>query len=97
MKLSEALTDTPANSATAIPRIIRAHFPPEHLISRDEIQKCHNKIQFDRSLLDTEKHRLQGHLEHVQQYGLMMDQAVPEEEATAWEWVRPYLRKEEGE
>jgi len=27
----------------------------------------------------------------------MLDIEVPEEEAPAWEWVRPYLRKEEGE
>lgn len=58
--------------------------------------KCRNKIEYDRSLLDTEKHRLQGHLDHVEHYGLMIDQEVPEEEAAAWEWVRPYLRKEES-
>lgn len=58
--------------------------------------KCRNKIEYDRTLLDTEKHRIQGHLEHVEQYGLMMDHEVPQEEAAAWEWVRPYLRKEEG-
>lgn len=80
-----------------IPPIIRAHFPPEHLISRDEIQKCHNKLDYDRTLLDTEKHRIKGHLEHVEQYGLMMDVEVDEKEAPAWEWVRPFLRKEEGE
>nr|WP_287937755.1 hypothetical protein [Algoriphagus sp.] len=45
--------------------------------------------------MDTEKHRLQGHLEHVQQYGLMMDIEVPEKEAQAWEWTKEHLRKGE--
>lgn len=100
---SPAPTEKPSTNLTGksnqaeIPRIIRAHFPPDHLISRDEIQACHNKINYDRSLTDVEKHRLQGHADHVEQYGLMMDREVPKGEEHAWEWVRPYLRKEDGD
>lgn len=86
----------PKSASPEIPRIIRVHFPADHLISQDRLQKCQNKIQYDRSLTEFEKHRLQGHADHVEQYGLMMDQEVPEGEEHAWEWVRPYLRKEEN-
>lgn len=74
--------------------IIRAHFPPEHLIAQDEIAKSHNLIQYDRSLTEVDKHRIAGHMEHVEQYGLMYDIEVPAKEREAWSWADPYLRKE---
>lgn len=64
-------------------------------MSRDEIQRAYNKVHLDRSLTDVDKHRIEGHIEHVERHGLLYDIQVPENEAPAWEWVRPYLRKEE--
>jgi hypothetical protein len=75
-------------------RIIRAHFPPDHLMSQDEIAKCHNYINYNRKLTDVDRHRIQGHMEHVERFGLMMDITVPESELNAWSWTEPYLRRE---
>jgi hypothetical protein len=80
-----------------IPRIIHAHFPPDHLISRDEVMKCHNSLQLDRSLLPHTKEMIQEHMEKVERDGLKMDVEVPAAEADAWNWVNPYLIKTEGE
>lgn len=85
---------TPSSGSPEPQAIIRAHFPPDHMMSRDQVTQSHNAIQYDRSLTDVQKHRLQGHIEHVEQYGLMVDLSVPAKEREAWSWTDPYLRKE---
>lgn len=65
-------------------------------MSQDEIQKCFNKLEHDRTLHPYQVELIQEHMEKVEKDGFKMDIEVPDNEVTAWDWVKPFLRKEEG-
>lgn len=90
-------TSKPKSPSPGIPRIIRAHFPPDHLMSRDEVIKCHNTILYDRDMPAHTKELISEHMNKVEREGLRSDYEVPAAEADAWDWLNPYLIKNEGE
>ncbi|WP_057935835.1 hypothetical protein [Algoriphagus resistens] len=83
-----------SHSSPGIPRIIKEHFDPDHLLSRIEIQQSYNKLEYDRSLKPQTRELIKEHMEKVEQDGFTSIREVGEEE-----WNRFNSRKageEEG-
>lgn len=81
----------PKSSSPKVQKIIATHFPPDHLISRDEIQMAFNKIQYDRSLTDSQRQLYQDHIDHIEVHGFLVYQEGAEK------WLGDAIeRKEEG-
>lgn len=91
-----AASDTSILKSTSpgIPRIIREHFDPDHLISKIEIQQSYNKLQYDRSLKPQTRELIQEHMEKVERDGLISVREVSEEE---WSHYTALQKKREEE